>query len=181
MEVKNNETLELISSNAFQLLKIHVFMMKNVITSIQNSSTKNNQQRFMLSQNQEVSCQNSMGTLSAEPKAFYLYTHENIPPDGKPWFINVPVGVNTLQTILQRCSLQLKQVFATLVTHYEQQLPIEFLQLMFLKRSLRKKTGHRSLLGLCAYERTTTEQEHSVTTCNFHLGKPSCLQSKCKL
>ena len=94
--------------------------------------------------------------LSSEPKAFYLRPVSSIPkvPD-KPWFINSPVGINTLNSILSTISQQ-----AGVNTQYtNHSLRATSATRMYLKnvpeKLISEKTGHRSLTALRVYERTS--------------------------
>ena len=61
-----------------------------------------------------------LSKLPASTKVFYMYLwpHENVPSGYKPWYINVPVGINTLQKMLPKMSDQDRTiVFATQIIH----------------------------------------------------------------
>ena len=105
--------------------------------------------------------------LPSEPKAFYLRPVSSIPkvPD-KPWFINSPVGINTLNSILSTISQQ-----ADVNTQYtNHSLRATSATRMYLKnvpeKLISEKTGHRSLTALRVYERTSCVQEQAVTKAN---------------
>ena len=45
-----------------------------------------------------------LSKLPEDPKAFYLRPHKNCPDDGMAWYVNVPVCVNTLKSMLPNMS-----------------------------------------------------------------------------
>ena len=100
--------------------------------------------------------------LPPEPKAFYLRPHVKIPID-KPWYINVPVGINTLKSILPKMS----EEAGTSIRYTNHSLRATSTTRLFAsnipEKVIQEKSGHRSLAGLRAYEKTTTSQERSVT------------------
>ena len=80
----------------------------------------------------------------------------------KPWYINTPVGVNTLKAILPKMSEMagtssrytnhsLRATATTRLYHAE-----------VSEKIIQDTSGHRSLYGSRVYERTTTEQEKNV-------------------
>ena len=75
---------------------------------------------------------------------------------------NVAVGVNTLDTMMPKISV--KGELATIYTNHS--LRATSTSRMFAcnvpEKVIQEKTGHRSLAGLRAYERTTTKQEQVV-------------------
>jgi hypothetical protein len=104
-------------------------------------------------------------SIPSNPKAFYLRpsNHDIIKHPEKVWFINIPVGVNTLNTAVasmcEKAELSVKytnhSLRATSATRmYTQNVP---------EKMIAEKTGHKSLVGLRAYERTTTVQERSLS------------------
>ena len=102
--------------------------------------------------------------LPSQPKAFYLRPFTQVPkcPE-KPWFINVPVGVNTLNTVVATMSDK-----AGLPVRYtNHSLRATAASRMYAtnvpEKLIAEKTGHRSLAGLRAYERTTIIQEQAVS------------------
>ena len=107
--------------------------------------------------------------LPPDPKAFYVRPLSNIPdgekrplsniPDGeKPWYANVPVGINTLRNMLKRMSE--KAGLSTIYTNHS--LRATSASRLFSsnvpEKLIQEKTGHRSLAGLRAYERTSSQQ-----------------------
>ena len=99
-----------------------------------------------------------------EPKAFYLRPLAAVPKDPtKPWFANVPVGVNTLKNIVSKIA---KQAGST-NKYTNHSLRATTTSRMFVKnvpeKIIAEKSSHRSLVGLRPYERTTLDQEHAVT------------------
>ena len=85
-----------------------------------------------------------------EPKAFYLRPLPKAPVDvERPWYTNVPVGVN-LSTKYTNHSLRATSASRLFVCNIPEKL-------------IQEKTGHRSLSGLRVYERTTSQQEKTIT------------------
>ena len=142
--------------------------------------SKNNQHRFknIHSKNKTVKVHAMIGCvkcfvkildfyftkLPPDPKAFYLRPHTNRPLDsGKPWYINVPVGVNTLKTILPKMS----EEAGASVRYTNHSLRATSASRLFAsgipEKVIQEKTGHHSLAGLRAYEKTTSTQERTVT------------------
>ncbi len=84
---------------------------------------------------------------------------EKIPADGKPWFVNQRVGVNTLKNFVPRiCTL------AGLPKRYtNHSLRATGITRMFTagvpEKLIAEKSGHRSLKALRFYEHTSDEQE----------------------
>ena len=78
------------------------------------------------------------------------------------WYINVPVGINTLQTMLLKMSDQA----GTSVCYTNQSLRATSTSRIFAsdipEKVIQESTGHHSLAGLCPYERTTKDQEHTA-------------------
>ena len=102
--------------------------------------------------------------LPPEPKAFYLRPLTNFTDDPeKPWYANVPVGVNTLRTMLGNISQ--KGGLSTKYTNHS--LRATSASRLFAcnvpEKIIQEKTGHRSLAGLRAYEHTTTKQQQDIT------------------
>ena len=101
--------------------------------------------------------------LPKDPKAVYLRPVEKVPSDpDKPWFVNVPVGVNTLNTIIARMCEKVEGIpkytnhslRATAASRlFEKNVP---------EKIIAERTGHRSLAGLRAYERTTNHQDQAA-------------------
>ena len=102
--------------------------------------------------------------LPSEPKAFYLRPVSSIPKDSdKPWFINSPVGINTLNSILSTISQQ-----AGVNTQYtNHSLRATSATRMYSKnvreKLISEKTGHRSLTALRVYECTSCVQDRALT------------------
>ena len=88
-----------------------------------------------------------------EPKAFYLCPLDKIPV--KPWFINMPVGINTLNNVVSKVC---KSLDVTLPNYTNHSLRATAASRMFEKgvpeKIIAERTGHRSLSGLRAYEKT---------------------------
>ena len=86
-----------------------------------------------------------------------------VPADDQPWYINVPCDVDTLQSIIPKMSDQAE----TSVRYSNHSLRATSASRLFAsnvpEKIIQEKTGHRSLVGLRGYERTTTEQERIVT------------------
>ena len=103
-----------------------------------------------------------LARLPAEPKAFYLRPRNDVPQDGKPWYINVPVGVNTLQAILPKIS----EEAGTSVRYTNHSLRATCATRLFAnniqEKIIQEKTGHRSLSGLRSYEKVTVDQERNA-------------------
>lgn len=105
-----------------------------------------------------------LAKLPPEPKAFYLRPREKCPlEDEAAWYINVPVGINTLQSILPNMSAKA----GTSVRYTNHSLRATSATRLFAsgipEKVIQDKTGHHSLAGLRAYERTSVEQEHAAT------------------
>ena len=102
--------------------------------------------------------------LPSNPKAFYLRPAASVPEDPmKPWYINVPVGINKFRNFLPSMSVE-----AELITRYTNHcLRATSASRLFAKnvpeKLIKEKTGHRSLDALRVYERTTSVQERQVT------------------
>ena len=98
--------------------------------------------------------------LPSEPVAFYLHPSSKIPIDlEKVWYANVPIGVNTLRTKISE-----KGNLSTNFTN--RSLRATSASRLFasnVPESYSKRTGHRSLAGLCAYEQTTAKQQKNIT------------------
>ena len=101
--------------------------------------------------------------LPADPKAFYLRPLINTPEPGKAWYVNVPVGINTLRVMMTKMSE--KGCLTTKYTNHS--LRATSTSRLFAsnvpEKLIQEKSGHRSLAGLRAYERTTQQQEQSMT------------------
>jgi hypothetical protein len=102
--------------------------------------------------------------LPENPKSFYLRPLKDRPTDeSKPWYANIPVGVNTMKGMLPKMSEEagtksrytnhsLRATSTTRLFNSEVQ-----------EKIIQEKSGHRSLAGLRAYEKVTVEQERNVT------------------
>ncbi len=103
--------------------------------------------------------------LPENPKAFYLRPLTKVPSElDRPWFSNVPIGINTIRTIMSKMSK--KAGLSTTYTNHS--LRATSASRLFAKNVpekiiQEKKSGHRSLSGLRAYEHTTTDQTRAVT------------------
>ncbi len=102
-----------------------------------------------------------------EPRAFYLRPLEKTPTDpDKTWFVNTPVGVNTLNTVVskifEKCDSE--QTF----TYSNHSLRATAASRLFERnvpeKIIAERTGHRSLAGLRAYERTTKIQDQAASS-----------------
>ena len=100
--------------------------------------------------------------LPDEPVAFYLRPLQKVPADGKSWYVNVPCGINTLQSIVPKMS-DVAETSVRYTNHSFRATSASRLFASNIPKIIQEKTGHRSLVGLRAYERTTTEQERTVT------------------
>ena len=105
-----------------------------------------------------------LSKLPGGPKSFYLRPRDRAPEDDDaPWYINVPVGVNTLQAMVPKMS----EEAGTSVRYTNHSLRATSASRLFAcnipEKIILDKTGHRSLAGLRSYEKTTCEQEHFVT------------------
>ena len=115
-----------------------------------------------------------LGKLPSDPKAFYLRPSSHNPTEHpeKDWFINVPVGVNTLNAVV--ASMSEKANLPVKYTNHS--LRATSASRMFAdnvpEKLIAEKTGHRSLAGLRAYERTTIIQEQALSKT---LNDPSVL------
>ena len=104
------------------------------------------------------------GKLPPDPKVFYLRPLKECPRDDtKPWYINVPAGLNTLKNMLPKMS-EAAGVDTRYTNHSLQATSASCLFTSNVpEKVIQEKTGHRSLTGLRAYERTTVEHEMNVT------------------
>ena len=104
-----------------------------------------------------------LSKLPEDPKAFYLRPRKNCPDDGTAWYINVPVGVNTLKSMLPNMSKNAGT--STRYTNHSLRATSKtrIFQSGVQEKIIQEKTGHRSLTGLRCYARTTAEQEQNVT------------------
>ena len=114
-----------------------------------------------------------------EEDIFYLQPLPAVPPDPQsPWFRNQPVGKNTLSTMVkdmfEEAGIQGKtnhSLRATGVTDmYRAGVP---------EKLMLERTGHRSLDGLRAYEKSSIEQHQSVS--NIMTSKDVTLYSADKI
>ena len=142
--------------------------------------SKNNQHRFkdINSQNKVVKAYANVASrkclvrildlyrqkVPSQPKAFYLRPLTAVPKDPlKPWFINSPVGVNTLKNVMSTMSKEA----GLAVVYSNHSLRATSTSRMYSKnlpeKLIAEKTGHRSLTALRLYERTTTAQEKMLT------------------
>ena len=103
--------------------------------------------------------------IPGDPKAFYLRPLEKTRSDpDKPWFSNIPVGINTLNRIVHKLfdGVDCEQ------TYTNHSLRATSASRLFAKgvpeKIVAERTGHRSLTSLRAYERTTDKQCQSATT-----------------
>ncbi len=106
-----------------------------------------------------------LGRLPSNPKAFYLRpsTHNQTEHPTKAWFINVPVGVNTLNTVVATMS-EKADLLVRFTNHSLRATSASRMYALNVPEKLiAEKTGHRSLAGLRAYERTTTVQEQALS------------------
>ena len=102
--------------------------------------------------------------LPEKPSAFYLRPLMKVPTESdKPWFANVPIGVNTLLTMMTRM-LKSAELSTTYTNH---SLRATSASRLFAKnvpeKIIQEKSGHRSAAGLRAYEHTTADQHRAVT------------------
>ena len=110
-------------------------------------------------------CSKNFGSVPEETSIrakSYLFVPSQLYSD-KPWFINSPVSINTLNSILSTISQQ-----AGVNTQYtNHSLRATSATRMYLKnvpeKLISEKTGHRSLTALRVYERTSCVQEQAVT------------------
>ena len=98
------------------------------------------------------------------PKPFIIRPLDKVPAVNKPWFVNVPVGINTLNGVLSKICLagdgvpkytnhSLRATAASRL--FEKGVP---------EKIIAERTGHRSLAGLRVYERTTEDQDKAVSS-----------------
>ena len=92
---------------------------------------------------------------------------EKIPADvelNKPWFVNSPIGMNTLNQLLPKMS---EKAFG-MVKYTNHSLRATAASRLFEKnvpeKIIGERTGHRSLSGLRSYECTSTLQDQAA--CN---------------
>lgn len=93
-----------------------------------------------------------------QPKAFYLRPLKEVPSQShKPWFANVPVGVNTLRLMMSNMSKDAE--LQTIYTNHS--LRATSVSRLFAKnvpeKIIQEKSGHKSLAGLRVYECTTID------------------------
>uniref|UniRef100_A0A1X7TL49 Tyr recombinase domain-containing protein n=1 Tax=Amphimedon queenslandica TaxID=400682 RepID=A0A1X7TL49_AMPQE len=97
--------------------------------------------------------------LPPDPKAFYLRPLVNFSLElGKPWYSNVPIGINTLQNMMKTISEKggLSNVYTN---HSLRATATTCLYLSDVpEKVIQEKTGHSSLAGLRAYENTSSDQ-----------------------
>ncbi len=103
--------------------------------------------------------------IPANPKAFYLRPLEKIPSDpDKPWFVNTPVGINTLNNLVR----SMCEKVDNLPKYTNHLLRATAANRLFQKgvpeKIIAERTGHRSLAGLRAYERTTSDQDRAASS-----------------
>ena len=97
--------------------------------------------------------------LPYDPKAFYLRPLVNFSPElGKPWYSNVPIGINTCRNMMKTISE--KGGLSTTYTNHS--LRATATTRLFLshvpEKVIQEETGHKSLAGLRAYENTSSDQ-----------------------
>ena len=104
-----------------------------------------------------------LSKLPSESKAFYLRPLEKVPSDDRSWYVNVPVGVNTLQSIIPKMC----EKAGTSVRYTNHSLRATSASRLFAsnipEKVIQETTGHRSLAGLRAYEQTTVDQQRTVS------------------
>lgn len=93
-----------------------------------------------------------------QPKAFYLRPLKEVPSQShKPWFANVPVGVNTLR--LKMSNMSKDAELQTIYTNHS--LRATSVSRLFAKnvpeKIVQEKSAHKSLAGLRVYECTTID------------------------
>jgi hypothetical protein len=107
-------------------------------------------------------------TTSLEKNVFYLHPKDKTPLDeDSPWFIQSPLGRNTLQSMVKKIceevGVQGKTNHSLRATGaarlFESNVPEKLVQ---------ERTGHRSIEALRLYERTSLVQQHSCI--DEHLG-----------
>ena len=137
--------------------------------------SKNNQHRFkdIHMKNKKVKVHAIVGSQRCMVKMIEFYLSK-LPEDpklsmqklsrcGTAWYVNVPVGVNTLKSMLPNMSKN-----AGTSTRYTNHFlnatsTTRLFQSGVQEKIIQKKTGHRSLTGLRCYAQTTAEQERNVT------------------
>ena len=104
-------------------------------------------------------------SVAAVAGTFYLRPLPKKPEDSQaPWFLSTPIGRNTLSTILKKMCAEagiegnktnhsLRATGATQM--FQAEVPEKIIQ---------QRTGHRSLVAMRAYERTTEEQHQAVSS-----------------
>ena len=105
--------------------------------------------------------------LPSASKAFYLRPLEKTPADpDKAWFVNMPIGVNTLNTLVSKMFEKCDNGQSVKYTNHS--LRATAASRLFEKsvpeKVIAERTGHTSLGGLRAYERTTNQQDQAACT-----------------
>ncbi|XP_011407854.1 PREDICTED: glutamine-rich protein 1-like [Amphimedon queenslandica] len=123
-----------------------------------------------------------LSKLPPDPPAFYLRPLLNIPvsPD-LPWYAKMPIGANTLKNVVPEISEEAgigvrytnHSLRATAITRmYDSGVP---------EKLIAEKSGHKSLKGLRAYEKTSTSQEKAAgdsITCEKSFNKTDMSDKK---
>ena len=87
-----------------------------------------------------------LSKLPEDPKAFYLRPCKHCPDDGTAWYVNVPVGVNTLKSMLPNMSKMPVPVHIIRIIFYVPHPQLVFLNLVSKKRLFKKKQATILLL-----------------------------------
>ena len=102
--------------------------------------------------------------LPQDPISFYLRPLKSRPTDDtKPWYINVPVLVNTLKGMLPKMSEEAGTKSCYTNHSFRATSTTRLFNSDVPEKIIQDKSGHRSLTGLRAYEKVTVEQERKVT------------------
>ena len=99
------------------------------------------------------------------------------------WYVNVPVGVNTLQSIIPKMC----EKAGTSVRYTNHSLRATSASGLFAsglfasnipEKVIQETTGHRSLAGLRAYEQTTVDQQRTVTSILGGSSLEECVEKR---
>ncbi len=101
--------------------------------------------------------------VKADQGPFYLRPLPTTPQQVSPWFCHVPVGNNTLQSILKKMCLD-AGVEGHKTNHSLRATGASELYVANVpEKMIQERTGHRSLAALRVYERTTQQQHRAAS------------------
>ena len=124
-------------------------------------------------------------SIVATAGTFYLRPLPQRPTNGQaPWFNSTPIGRNTLSTILKKMCIE-AGIQGNKTNHSLRSTGTQMFQAEVPEKIIQQRTGHRSLVAMRAYERTTEEQHQAVSSLLAQSAQTSntsytnqCLQSK---